>query len=56
VSEYQDMLVTCHTAGCPNDNIAIPVQAVLPDCFCVCGGCNNEITDKVLTDETPTAD
>jgi hypothetical protein len=55
MSEYQEMTVTCHTAGCPNDGIGIVVQAILPDCFCVCGGCGNEITDKVSTDETPSS-
>jgi hypothetical protein len=52
MSEYLEMTVTCHTPGCPNENIGIVVQAILPDCFCVCGGCGNEITDKVPTTET----
>ena len=56
MSEYQEMTVTCHTEGCPNEGINIVVQAVLPDCFCICGGCNQEITDKEPTDETPSPD
>ena len=49
MSEYQEMTVTCHTENCENAEIGIVVQAALPDCFCVCGPCGNEITDKVPT-------
>jgi len=54
MSEYKEMHVICQTANCPNENIGIVVQAVLPDCFVVCGGCHNEITNKTeLTNELP---
>jgi hypothetical protein len=51
MSEYLEMTVVCETEGCPNYGIGIAVSAVLPECFCICGGCGNEITNKTATTE-----
>jgi hypothetical protein len=37
--------VTCHTDGCENENITIPFTDAAETVLC--GGCMNEITDKV---------
>ena len=38
-------IVTCHTKGCSNDGIGIEV--INPEPTVICGGCGQEITDKV---------
>ena len=45
-------IVTCHTTGCENENIAI--QFVDPADTVICGPCGQEITDIVeVVPETP---
>jgi hypothetical protein len=49
--EYIEMLVTCRTENCFNENISIPLACALPECIVFCGVCQNEITDKTkITD------
>jgi len=39
--------VTCRTEGCSNQDFAIAFPD--PEDLVICGGCNNEITDKTPT-------
>jgi hypothetical protein len=39
------IILTCETEGCGNANIGIPFED--PAGLCFCGGCGNEITNKV---------
>jgi hypothetical protein len=34
----------CHTEGCPNQDVVLPYPD--PADLCICGGCDQEITDK----------
>lgn len=43
--ETSPYLVTCHTEGCENAEIAIPVRLSGPDALVVCGPCSQPITD-----------
>ncbi len=36
--------LTCQTDKCPSKGIAVPVED--PADFCMCGACEQEITDK----------
>lgn len=46
-----NQIVTCHTTGCENENIAIEILE--PAETVICGPCGIEITDKVNPEPTP---
>ena len=56
MTEYVEMKVTCHTQECFNKDITLAVLCALPNCVVFCGVCNEQIMDKVATDETPSTD
>lgn len=45
--EFKDYTVTCHTEGCVNAEIAIPIPAPIVNPTFICGGCGQGITDIV---------
>lgn len=47
MDEFKNYTVTCHTVGCGNSEIAIPVLAPIVDAFFVCGPCGQPIVDVV---------
>lgn len=40
-------LLTCHTEGCINSNISIPLSVDPSVINFMCGACGNDITDAV---------
>lgn len=47
------VLVTCHTEGCQNEGIVIPIEQLRGDMYC--GPCDNPIQDIVLDSAFPDA-
>jgi hypothetical protein len=45
MSDEPNIIVTCHTPQCENENIEIPFFWDLPDYFIYCGPCSVLITD-----------
>ena len=42
---FADFIVTCHTDGCENSDIAIIIGADAENPIVVCGPCGQQITD-----------
>ena len=49
--DFQEYMVTCHTQGCGDGNISIPVMALTTAPTVICGVCNVEIVDVVVSSE-----